>query len=192
MIKANIDEKTGEIFSDDGEYLCSLGQLIDNQGGEYPASPDDDDDDEPQNFSPKAGISETLIRRQTNFDLPKSKKKIQDGLWVMFGKSAIHQTMTNTSNPKQYNKTLDLLHGAINCSMADREIAEEMTIYDYLESHVWARNLVSRSSTFEGDKLRDATIIGRQINPGMIDAMRYTPETKKSGGGGGFFSFLKR
>ena len=192
MIKANIDEKTGEIYSDDGEYICSLGQLMDGGNGGTPATcGDDDDDDDPRSFHPNAGLSETLIRRQTNFDLPDSKEKIQKGLWTLFGSSAIHQVMSNISNPQQFKRAYELSHASITASLADNEIAEEMSCVDYIQSHIWARNLISRASTFEGDRLRDATILGRQINPTMIDALRYTPDTKKSGGGG-FFGFLKR
>jgi hypothetical protein len=67
-----------------------------------------------------------------------------------------------------------------------------MTPADYIQLHHWARNLIARSTTYEGDGLRDATILGRTLNPGVVDALRSVPEAKKPSKAGGFFSFLKR
>lgn len=196
-MKANIDETTGDIFTEDGTYLCSLGEVLRNNTQDRGGVPDYDGDDEADEyedenelFKPKAGISETLIKRQTTFKLPKNKKHIENALWLMFS-GGIHQVMSNISNLKQYKETLNHYHASILSSMANEEVANEVDISDYIQLHIWGRNLISRASTFEGDGLRDATLMGRQLNPNAIDALRYTPEKEKSNGGG-FFGFLKR
>ena len=199
-MKLNLDESTGDLFTPDGEYLGSLGEILpkksdsiepaDNDYDPDDSDEDDDyDDDSLKNFKPSAGLSETLIKRTTNFGLPEEKAKIEKGLWVMFS-GGIHQAMTNTSTLKKEKRSKELMHAAIISSLVDRDIAKQMTISDYIQLHLWSENLIARSVTFEGDGLRDATLIGRNLNPGVVDALRYTPEQKKSGGG--FFGFLKR
>ena len=178
----NLDEATGELYTADGEHLCSLGEIL-------PAGTDNDEDDDPRPYTPQAGLSETLINKQTTFNLPKVKKSIEDALWIMFS-GGIHQSMSNTSNPKQCQRAMDLMHASIVASMVDRDVAKSMTISDYIQLHHFARNLIARSVTFEGDHLRDATLLGRTLNPGVVDSLRFSPESRKSGGG--FFGFLKK
>jgi len=193
MISAHIDEKTGNIYTEDGNYLCSLGEVLQAdsekavQSSDY--DEDEEDDEDEQYFRAKPGLSETLIKRQTRFRLPKNKKHIENANWIMF-EGGIHQAMTNISNAKQYQWALERMHAAIISSLSDRDVAREMTISDFIQLHVWGRNLIARAATFEGDRLRDATLLGRQLNPGAIDALKYTPEKDKNGGG--FFSFLRR
>jgi hypothetical protein len=193
MISAHIDEKTGDVYTADGNYLCSLGEVINAKENDRPDYSDyeeeDEEDEDERYFRVKPGLSETLIKRQTEFKLPKNKKHIENELWVMFS-GGIHQAMSNISTQKQYQETLDHMRAAILTSMTNTDVSNEMAVHDLIQLDIWARNLVARSATFEGDHLRDATLIGRQLNPGAIDALRYTPEKEKAGGG--FFSFLKR
>lgn len=196
-MKINLDESTGDLFAPNGEYLGSLGEILPKKDDsiipaddDYESTDSDDDyEDDLKGYKPGAGLSETLIKRTTDFALPESKKNIEDGLWVMFS-GGIHQAMTNTSTVKKEKRARGLMHAAIISSLVDRDIAKQMTISDYIQLHLWSENLISRSVTFEGDGLRDATLIGRNLNPGVVDALRYTPDQKKSGGG--FFGFLKR
>lgn len=190
-MKTVLNDK-GELFTEDGQFICSLGELLPADDGRHPASYEDDgisDDDVPRSYNPGAGLSETLITKVTEFKLPESKKSVQDALWTLFD-GAIHQTMTNTSSPKQQKWASELVHATITASMNERDVAKNMSIADYIQLHLWGRNLIARSTTYEGDRLRDATILGRTLNPGVVDALRYTPDKSKSSGG--FFGFLKR
>lgn len=190
MIDVIFDEKTGDLYTRDGRRMCSLGEILPPEQEELPQRMPDDD--LPRTYNGEAGLSETLIKKVTEFELPESKKKIEDALWLMF-KGAIHQTMTNTSSAEQQEYASEIVHGSITASMADHEVASEMTIPDYIQLHLWGRNLIARSTTYEGDRLRDATILGRTLNPGMVDALRTEHKSSGSGGGsGGFFGFLKR
>ena len=188
MISAHIDEKTGDVYTEDGNYLCSLGEVMKGPTGKTEYSEDEDEEDD-NYFRAKPGLSETLIKRQTEFTLPENKKHIENELWVMFS-GGIHQAMSNISTQKQYQENLDNMRAAIVTSLSNNDVSKEMTVHDVIQLFIWARNLVARSATFEGDHLRDATLLGRQLNPGAIDALRYTPEKEKSNGG--FFSFFKR
>lgn len=211
-----LDEESGDIFTEDGVPLGSINDFYNKpQGGggappmpaepagdvDVPDEPIDDDvddvsipdmsDDMPTPYSASEGLSETLIKRETEFNLPACKPNTQHALWIMFD-AGIHQAMTNTSNRDQMKRAMELMHASIIASLADSKVAREMTPADYIQLHHWARNLVARSTTYEGDGLRDATILGRTLNPGVVDALRSVPERQKSGGSGGFFGFLKR
>jgi len=186
-----LDERTGDLYTRDGQRMCSLGEILPpDSDGMMPERRPDEDDELPHGYTGGAGLSETLIRRVTEFKLPENKKPVQDALWTMFD-GAIHQTMTNTGSSKQEQWAADIMHAGIVTSLINRDVAIKMSVSDYIQLHLWARNLIARSTTFQGDRLRDATILGRTLNPGMVDALRYSPE-KKSSGGGGFFGFLKR
>ena len=158
---------------------------------DMPDMSDMSDDMSPTPYGGSEGLSESLIKKETTFALPPTKKSMQDALWIMFD-GGIHQTMTNTSNAEQQKKAMDLMHASIIAALADSRVAREMTPADYIQLHHWARNLIARSTTYEGDGLRDATILGRTLNPGVVDALRSVPEEKKTQKTGGFFSFLKR
>ena len=217
-----LDEETGEIFTEEGEHLGSINDFFNRGGApegvpedyadaapDMPDIPDDaevpdaadipdmsdisdmSDDMSPTPYGGSEGLSETLIKKETTFALPQTKKCIQDALWIMFD-GGIHQTMTNTSNVEQQKKAMELMHASIITALADSRVAREMTPADYIQLHHWARNLIARSTTYEGDGLRDATILGRTLNPGVVDALRSVPEAKNPSKAGGFFSFLKR
>lgn len=158
---------------------------------DMPDMSDMSDDMSPTPYGGSEGLSETLIKKETTFALPQTKKCIQDALWIMFD-GGIHQAMTNTSNAEQQKKAMDLMHASIIAALADSRVAREMTPADYIQLHHWARNLIARSTTYEGDGLRDATILGRTLNPGLVDALHRVPDVKKTSKEGGFFSFLKR
>ena len=196
----------GETPDDDYGGQPDMGGYADDAAPDMPDMPEDADDGDmpdmsdmsdisddmsPTPYGGSEGLSETLIKKETTFTLPASKKYIQDALWIMF-EGGIHQTMTNTSNVEQQKKAMDLMHASIIASLADSRVAREMSPTDYIQLHHWARNLIARSTTYEGDGLRDATILGRTLNPGVVDALRSVPEEKKSSKSGGFFSFLKR
>ena len=196
-MKIDLDEKTGDLYTPDGQYLGSLGEILPKSDDDNLApvnnedfdGDEDEDDDSPKSYHPGKGLSETLIKSNTTFELPKSKKKIENALWAMF-KGGIHQAMTNTCTPKQKKRLTELMHYSIISSMSDRDVAKAMLIPDYIQLHIYAENLIARSVTYEGDGLRDATLLGRNLDPNVVDALRYTPDKQKNGGG--FFGFLKR
>jgi len=191
MIDMVLDERTGDLYTRDGQRMCSLGEILPpDSDGMMPERRPDEDDELPHGYTGGAGLSETLIRRVTEFKLPENKKVVEDALWTMFA-GAIHQTMTNTSNAKQEQWSSKIMHASIIAALIKRDVAAKVDVTDYIQLHLWGHNLIARSTTYQGDRLRDATILGRTLNPGVVDALRYTPE-KKSSGGGGFFGFLKR
>lgn len=190
MIDVLFDETTGDLYTRDGQRMCSLGEILPPDSGHMmPERGSDEDEELPRGYTGGAGLSETLIRRVTEFKLPESKRQIQDALWTMF-EGGIHQTMTNTGSPKDQKYAADIMHAGIVTSLIDRSVANNMSVSDYIQLHLWGRNLIARSTTYQGDRLRDATILGRTLNPGVVDALRYSPEKRSSGGG--FFGFLKK
>jgi hypothetical protein len=97
--------------------------------------------------------------------------------------------MSNISSSKQRQRSVELLHASIFTSLSNRDVAREMSITDYIQLHVHGENLIANAVTYEGDCYRDATLLGRSLDPNVIDAMKFNPNSPKDGG---FFGVLKK
>lgn len=179
MIKFQIDEDHGSVFDEEGNYLFEVSELAKKLTGVNP--------EQNQSYTPPDSSSEILLKRSTEFELPEPKKGIEDTLWHLF-RCGIHLTMSNLSSPAQTKRARELSHSAILTSMLDPKIAAEMSVSDYIQLHAYAEQLIRRSVTYEGDRLRDATIYGRNLDAGAIDALKFNPDSPKNGG---FLGVLK-
>lgn len=177
-----IDEN-GSVYDQDGAPICSIGELSAAFGQAVEGYTD-----QKPHYSPDTAVSELFLRRATSFELPPEKIKLQNGIWSFFS-CGIHKTMANVSSQQQKKRSFELNHSIILTSLIDPEISEEMSVSDYIQLHALGEDLVSRGTTFEGDRYRDATIFGANINPDFVDVMKYNTESPKNGG---FFSHWKK
>ena len=167
----------GHVYDPEGNYLCEETEYITMRTGAAP-------ENQRQHHEIESGTAEILIKRMTEFVLPESKKQIADALWNLFY-TGIHQTMGNVSTASQRKRLEDMLHAAIFTALDDPDVAEVMTLSDYIQLHSLGEELISRAVTYEGDRLRDSTILVGNVDPALVDSLKYTPEPQKTGMLGG-------